>query len=176
MSFGDLALGVGRKKTSADKPDSIVDIITFIESPWGLNMQLFPVQRVILKAHYGLALDDNPNGFDLENPIPQDHPLYGEMIDLDPIQAQSSIELLELEDIPERAEIRLTSPEGKVYKMVNGRHWSSEGDEQQVLESIEAAINKVAAADFEASALFVLNQVEIRSKAFSSYGNEACWN
>lgn len=173
MSFGDLALDVGRKKGSADRPESVVDVITFIESPWGLNMRLFPVQRVILKAHYGMDLDDNPHGFDLEKPIPQDHPLYSEMIDLDPIPAVNAIEIRELEDIPKGAEIRLTSPEGKVYQIVEGRHWHNKGDEQQVLESIEQAINKVAGDDFEADALFVMNQVEIRSKAFSSYGNDA---
>lgn len=173
MDLSDLALGVGRKKGDSNTPESVVDIITFIESPWGLDMRLFPVQRVILKAHYGLALDDNPHGFDLENPIPQDHPLYEEMIDLDPVPAQNFIEVQDLEDIPDRAVIRLTTPEGKKYEMVNGRHWSSKGDEQAVLESIEKAINKVAGADFEADALYVMNQVEIRSKAFSSYGNEA---
>ncbi len=57
----------------------VVDIITFAESPTGLGMRLFPVQRVILKAHYGLELDDNPYGVDLDAPIPVDHPHYGEI-------------------------------------------------------------------------------------------------
>lgn len=39
----------------------VADIIAFVESSWGLNpegnLYLFPVQRVILKAHYGLELD-----------------------------------------------------------------------------------------------------------------------
>lgn len=34
-----------------------VDALTFVEAPWGLGMKLFPVQKVILKAHYGLPLD-----------------------------------------------------------------------------------------------------------------------
>ena len=38
----------------------VVDIITFIEADWGLRIKLFPVQKVILKAHYGLALNDDP--------------------------------------------------------------------------------------------------------------------
>jgi hypothetical protein len=36
-----------------------VDIITFAEAQWGLNIKLFPVQRFILKTFYGLPLDDN---------------------------------------------------------------------------------------------------------------------
>ena len=35
-----------------------VDIITFVEAKWGLNTELFPVQRFILKVFYGLELDD----------------------------------------------------------------------------------------------------------------------
>jgi hypothetical protein len=54
----------------------VADIITFIEAPWGLGMKLFPVQRVILKAHYGMELDDNAQGFPLDVPVPKDHPAY----------------------------------------------------------------------------------------------------
>lgn len=55
-----MALAAGRNKDESGARD-VVDIITFIESDWGLNMRLFPVQRVILKAHYGLELDDDPS-------------------------------------------------------------------------------------------------------------------
>ncbi len=34
-----------------------VDIITFVEAKWGLNTEMFPVQRFILKVFYGLELD-----------------------------------------------------------------------------------------------------------------------
>jgi len=34
------------------------DIITFAESAWGLNIKLFPVQKFLLKAFYGMELDD----------------------------------------------------------------------------------------------------------------------
>jgi hypothetical protein len=54
----------------------VVDIVTFVEAAWGLNQKLFPVQRVILKAHYGLELDDNPHGFPLDQPVPKEHPAY----------------------------------------------------------------------------------------------------
>ena len=55
--IADLVRGVGTNLDSSGgrKP---VDVIAFVEAPWGLNMRLFPVQRVILKAHYGLELDD----------------------------------------------------------------------------------------------------------------------
>jgi hypothetical protein len=62
----------------------VVDIITFIEAPWGLDLRLYPVQRVILKCHYGLALDDNPKGYPLDVPVPLDHLNYDEeLIDED---------------------------------------------------------------------------------------------
>lgn len=57
-----IALKTARKKSEdTQKPtpdDKVADIIEFIESDWGLQMKLFPVQRVILKAHYGIPLDD----------------------------------------------------------------------------------------------------------------------
>lgn len=55
MSLSQLALSVGHKSRSSEDP---ADIIEFVESAWGLNTVLYPVQRVILKATYGLALDD----------------------------------------------------------------------------------------------------------------------
>ncbi len=55
MGLSDVALSAGK----VDSDDKIANIIEFVESPWGLNMKLFPVQRVILKAHYGIALDDD---------------------------------------------------------------------------------------------------------------------
>lgn len=73
---GDLAriaLSAGRLKIDAGQRD-VVDIITFVESDWGLQMSLYPVQKIILKLHYGLALDNDPNNrfvitdFRRENP------------------------------------------------------------------------------------------------------------
>lgn len=55
MGLADIALAAGQQDRNNLR---VADIITFIESPWGLNIRLFPVQRVILKAHYGLELDD----------------------------------------------------------------------------------------------------------------------
>jgi len=48
-----------------DQADTKVDVITFVEAPWGLGMgsisgvpPLLPAQRFILKAYYGIPLDD----------------------------------------------------------------------------------------------------------------------
>ena len=54
-----IALNAGRLKVESGRRE-VVDIVTFIESDWGLNFKLWPVQRVILKAHYGIELDDDP--------------------------------------------------------------------------------------------------------------------
>ena len=35
-----------------------VDVVSFVEAKWGLNMVLFPAQKFILKTFYGLELDD----------------------------------------------------------------------------------------------------------------------
>lgn len=52
----------------SDSADTKVDIITFAEAPWGLGMgsipgvpRLLPAQRFILKAYYGLELDNTDN-------------------------------------------------------------------------------------------------------------------
>lgn len=59
-NLAKIALNAGF--TSPDTGETeIVDIITFIESEWGLQMKLWPVQRIILKAHYGIPLDNDPN-------------------------------------------------------------------------------------------------------------------
>jgi len=73
MKLADIAANVGR--TSEDSGD-IVDPITYIEAPWGLSLRLFPVQRVIIKAHYGMELDDNPHDYPLDQPVPPNHPEY----------------------------------------------------------------------------------------------------
>lgn len=81
MSLANLAISKGRRSAESG-PKEGVDIITFVEAPWGLGLKLFPVQRVILKAHYGLELDDNPHGFPLESPVPKGHPNYDpELVD-----------------------------------------------------------------------------------------------
>lgn len=56
MSFGSVAISASARAGKKSEQDA--DIIEFVEASWGLKMTLFPVQRVILKAHYGLELDD----------------------------------------------------------------------------------------------------------------------
>lgn len=81
MSLASIAANVGRS-TSASS--DVIDIISFVESDWGLGLRLYPVQRVILKAHYGLALDDNLLGFPLDVPVPRSHPKYSpDLVDED---------------------------------------------------------------------------------------------
>ena len=76
MGLAEIALEAGRRHRTGQRA---VNIIEFIEASWGLNIDLYPVQRVILKAHYGIPLDDNPFGFDLSQLIPEDHPNYADV-------------------------------------------------------------------------------------------------
>ena len=56
--LGNIALGVGRSSVVGSTGTQAADIIDFAESQWGVGMELYPVQRVILKCHYGIPLDD----------------------------------------------------------------------------------------------------------------------
>ena len=76
MGLADIAAAVGRR--SSTSAVDVVDVITFIESAWGLHLRLYPVQRIILKAHYGMALDDNPLDIPLDIPIDQTHPQWND--------------------------------------------------------------------------------------------------
>lgn len=78
--YGSVALKVSQSARSVD--DKVADPLSFIESSWGLDMPLFPVQRIIIKAYYGIALDDNPWGLDLSQPVPEDHPNFREITTL----------------------------------------------------------------------------------------------
>ena len=46
------------KEFISDNTEDVVDIITFAEAPWGLNLDLYPSQRFTLKCLYGLPLDN----------------------------------------------------------------------------------------------------------------------
>lgn len=82
MSFSELILGVSQATNNVKREPA--NVIEFAESPdWGLGLSLFPVQKIILKAHYGLKLDDNSYGVSLDDPIPLDHPDYDIITDLD---------------------------------------------------------------------------------------------
>ena len=57
-------LNILRNAKNTEKTKGVVNIIDFIEAKWGLSpegiqpFELFPAQKVIIKAHYGLPLDD----------------------------------------------------------------------------------------------------------------------
>lgn len=56
-----------RSKISEDT--KIVDIITFAEASWGLNFNLFPMQKLILKVFYGLPLDNEDKNIPLPDEL-----------------------------------------------------------------------------------------------------------
>ena len=81
MNLADIILSAGQ----VAKDGAPATVIEFAESKeWGLGLSLFPVQKIILKVHYGLALDDNVSGVLLDEPIPEDHPDYDLITDLNP--------------------------------------------------------------------------------------------
>ena len=38
--------------------EEVVDVCTFVEAPWGLGINLLPAQRFMLKAFYGMELNN----------------------------------------------------------------------------------------------------------------------
>lgn len=58
MGLGDIALAGSLAVRASKTAKTLANAIEFIEEPWGLNLPLYPVQRLILKAHYGIELDD----------------------------------------------------------------------------------------------------------------------
>jgi len=56
VGLANIAQAIG--KSNASGPANAVDIITFAEADWGLGVRLFPAQKVILKAFYGVPLDE----------------------------------------------------------------------------------------------------------------------
>lgn len=59
-SLAEIARNIGAYRDTSSATN-VVNILTFVEDWCGVK--LFPVQRVIIKAHYGLELDDVPEGF-----------------------------------------------------------------------------------------------------------------
>jgi len=63
------------KEFISGNTEEVVDIVTFVEATWGLNIKLLPVQRFILKCLYGMEL----NGSDKTITVPDvtnEHTLY----------------------------------------------------------------------------------------------------
>lgn len=91
MGIADIIRNVGQASKIAGGDSKPVDVIEFAESDWGLGkpdpvtgkqFRLFPIQKIILKIHYGLELDDNEWGVDLDQPVPLGHPAYDEITNL----------------------------------------------------------------------------------------------
>jgi phage terminase large subunit-like protein len=56
-SSNNLIAHIAKDFMSGDT-DEVVDVCTFVEAPWGLDIKLLPAQRFILKCFYGIELDD----------------------------------------------------------------------------------------------------------------------
>lgn len=82
-SFASIILKKAQEvqKSDSNAEDKVFDAITFIEAKWGLAFNLYPIQRIIIKAHYGIPLDENSLGLDLTQPVPVDTPNYDEIVD-----------------------------------------------------------------------------------------------
>lgn len=78
--FGHIAQEVVQRK-KVDPNQKFPNIVDFVESEFGLNQPLYPVQRVILKCYYNIPLDDNPYQIDITQPVPKNHPAYEEIAD-----------------------------------------------------------------------------------------------
>jgi len=76
MDLSSIVANIGRGAGDSSAKKTPVDVINFIQAPWGLGLKLFPVQRIILKAHYGMALDENPFDFPLHEEVPTTAPGY----------------------------------------------------------------------------------------------------
>lgn len=67
MSFSDI-LRDAAKTAGSEGSQEVVSIIEFVESKtFGLGVDLYPVQRIILKAHYGIPLDETREDVDIED-------------------------------------------------------------------------------------------------------------
>lgn len=73
-SLGELALGVSRARSakrsgvvSKSGDDDCPTIVEYVEAPWGLGQTMYPVQRVILKAYYGIPLNNKVRNVRITN-------------------------------------------------------------------------------------------------------------
>ena len=58
-------------RSTISNNSEVVDIITFAEAGWGLKMDLFPMQKLILKSFYGLPLDNTKKSIPLPDELNQ---------------------------------------------------------------------------------------------------------
>lgn len=57
MSQESLIADIAKSFISGNTSD-VVDVVTFVEAPWGLGIKLLPSQKFILKCLYGMPLDN----------------------------------------------------------------------------------------------------------------------
>lgn len=55
----DFFQGLAREYNSNIDDSMVVDVVTFAEANWGLNIRLYPMQAFILKCFYGLPLSEH---------------------------------------------------------------------------------------------------------------------
>lgn len=63
------------KEFISGNTEDVVDVITFVEAPWGLNIKLMPVQKFILRCFYGLPLNDTDKTISVPD-VTNEHVLY----------------------------------------------------------------------------------------------------
>ena len=72
MDYADIVREVGRTSAGEDA-GNVVSIIDFCESQvFGLGVDLYPVQRIILKAHYGIPLEEADPSIDIDDLLGKD--------------------------------------------------------------------------------------------------------
>lgn len=72
MDYADIVRDVGRT-LAGPEASNVVSIIDFCESKvFGLGVDLFPVQRIILKAHYGIPLEEADPTIDIDDLLQKD--------------------------------------------------------------------------------------------------------
>tara|TARA_X000000950_G_scaffold114497_1_gene143975 strand:- start:2579 stop:4393 length:1815 start_codon:yes stop_codon:yes gene_type:complete len=104
MALSDIAMNAGKVDPSLQTDANIIE---FVESSWGLKMKLFPVQRVILKAHYGLELDDTET-FKISDWRREDFKEFTEKTYLEYLYDEGRCNIREVEPGHERREMILS--------------------------------------------------------------------
>jgi len=69
INTGYLSNLVSEYRSKISEDTKIVDIITFAEASWGLNFNLFPMQKLILKVFYGLPLENEEKNVPLPDEL-----------------------------------------------------------------------------------------------------------
>ena len=62
--FADIA-----KEFVVGDANAVANVVDFIEKPWGLGINLYPGQKLILKTYYGLPLDNTKSDIEIRNEI-----------------------------------------------------------------------------------------------------------